>query len=978
MKNIPSLFLSQAYRDCWDDYNRSLKLKKFPRWDYVILTASNEQQAEGFRKQLEERKSFLPKHTKFVAIPDRDGQRVGSGGATLEVLKYLHSQEESFEKLRVLVIHSGGDSKRVPQYSALGKLFSPVPHKLPNGRNSTLFDEFMICMSSVPSRIREGMVLLSGDVLLLFNPLQIDYNNVGAAAISFKEHVETGKNHGVYLNGENGNVKCCLQKKSVEVLKSVGAVNDSNCVDIDTGALIFSTEMMESLYSLIAAPEDYDRHVNAKTRLSLYADFLYPLAEDSTLEDFYKEKPEGEFCPELTAARERVWNVLRPYRMKLLRLAPAKFIHFGTTREILGLMNGGVDEYKDLGWSRIVGSSIKGDTAGYNSVLSSRSTIGEGCYLEVSYVHRNSKIGDHCVLSYIEVADREIPDNVVLHGLKQRDGSFVVRIFGIGDNPKENKLFGKDLDELEQKLGVRLWENSAHSLWEANLYAEADNIQDGVDAALNLYRIVNDEPAADIEQWRNAEKKSLCSGFNAADPDAIIAWNRRMEDLVAMDEITKAIRHKVPAQKLRKRTTLTKIQREWLKKRLDKSDFGERMRLHYYLGVVLEDENEIQECFHIIQAEMLEATIKSLSYNENARIVTDRHTVNLPLRVNWGGGWSDTPPYCNENGGTVLNVAILLNGKKPVEVTLERIDELKIVFDSRDMDVHGEFDTIEPLQATGDPFDPFALQKACLLACGIIPQKGYKLEDILRRLGGGFVMHSEVTDVPKGSGLGTSSILSAACVKAVFEFTGIEFTEEDLYAHVLAMEQIMSTGGGWQDQVGGATPGLKYISSMPGLKQEIKVTHVEIPESARKELDERFVLIYTGQRRLARNLLRDVVGRYVGNEPDSLFALEEIQKTAALMRFELERGNVDGFAKLLDYHWELSEKVDAGSSNTLIEQIFSSIEELIDGRLVCGAGGGGFLQVILKKGITREDVENRLNEVFMDSLVGVADCKLVW
>ena len=978
MKSIYSLFLSQAYRDCWDDYNRSLKLKKFPRWDYVILTASNEQQAEGFWKQIEERKSFLPKHTKFVAIPDRDGQRVGSGGATLEVLKYLRSQEESFEKLRVLVIHSGGDSKRVPQYSALGKLFSPVPHKLPNGRNSTLFDEFMICMSSVPSRIREGMVLLSGDVLLLFNPLQIDYNNVGAAAISFKEHVETGKNHGVYLNGENGNVKCCLQKKSVEVLRSVGAVNDSNCVDIDTGALIFSTEMMESLYSLIAAPEDYDRHVNARTRLSLYADFLYPLAEDSTLEDFYKEKPEGEFCPELTAARERVWNVLRPYRMKLLRLAPAKFIHFGTTREILGLMNGGVDEYKDLGWSRIVGSSIKGDTAGYNSVLSSRSTIGEGCYLEVSYVHRNSKIGDHCVLSYIEVSDREIPDNVVLHGLKQRDGSFVVRIFGIGDNPKENKLFGKDLGELEQKLGVRLWENSAHSLWEANLYAEADNIQDGVDAALNLYRIVNDESAADIEQWRNAEKKSLCSGFNAADPDAIIAWNRRMEDLVAMDEITKAIRHKVPAQKLQKRTTLTKIQKEWLKNRIGKADFSERMRLHYYLGIVLEDENEIQECFHTIQAEMLEATVKSLSYNENARIVTDRHTVNLPLRVNWGGGWSDTPPYCNENGGTVLNVAILLNGKKPVEVTLERIDELKIVFDSRDMDVHGEFDTIEPLQATGDPFDPFALQKACLLACGIIPQKGYKLEDILRRLGGGFVMHSEVTDVPKGSGLGTSSILSAACVKAVFEFTGIEFTEEDLYAHVLAMEQIMSTGGGWQDQVGGATPGLKYISSMPGLKQEIKVTHVELPESARKELDERFVLIYTGQRRLARNLLRDVVGRYVGNEPDSLFALEEIQKTAALMRFELERGNVDGFAKLLDYHWELSKKVDAGSSNTLIEQIFSSIEEMIDGRLVCGAGGGGFLQVILKKGITREDVENRLNEVFMDSLVGVADCKLVW
>jgi len=60
-------------------------------------------------------------------------------------------------------------------------------------------------------------------------------------------------------------------------------------------------------------------------------------------------------------------------------------------------------------------------------------------------------------------------------------------------------------------------------------------------------------------------------------------------------------------------------------------------------------------------------------------------------------------------------------------------------------------------------------------------------------------MHSEVTNVPKGSGLGTSSILSAACVKAVFEFMGIAYTEEDLYAHVLAMEQIMSTGGVWRE-----------------------------------------------------------------------------------------------------------------------------------------------------------------------------------
>ena len=67
MTNLNSLFLSQAYKDCWDDYNRSLKLRSFPRWDYVILTASNEQQAEGFRKQIADRQNFLPRGTKFIA-----------------------------------------------------------------------------------------------------------------------------------------------------------------------------------------------------------------------------------------------------------------------------------------------------------------------------------------------------------------------------------------------------------------------------------------------------------------------------------------------------------------------------------------------------------------------------------------------------------------------------------------------------------------------------------------------------------------------------------------------------------------------------------------------------------------------------------------------------------------------------------------------------------------------------------------------
>ena len=391
---IAPLFLAQSYQDAQADYERARNREDFARWDYIILTASNEHQAEGFRAQLNQRRRdhFLPEGTKFAVVSDPDGKRVGSGGATLGVLRYIAEQtgRSEFGGLRILVIHSGGDSKRVPQYSALGKLFSPVPHELENGRVSTLFDEFMIAAAGVPSRIREGMLLLSGDVLLLFNALQIDDFGDGAAAISFKEKVETGKDHGVFLRGENGYVSRFLHKQSIEALRNAGAVNEQDCVDIDTGAVLFSAKILKELFGLISKDGRIDekacgRYINETVRLSLYGDFLYPLAEESTLEAFYGEKPEGEYSEALAEARRNVWEILHPFRMKLLRLAPAQFIHFGTTAEILHLMSEKIDAYAALGWSRHVNSSIgRESVAGCNSVLENGAVCGKNSYLEVS------------------------------------------------------------------------------------------------------------------------------------------------------------------------------------------------------------------------------------------------------------------------------------------------------------------------------------------------------------------------------------------------------------------------------------------------------------------------------------------------------------------------------------------------------------------------------------------------------------------
>ena len=96
------------------------------------------------------------------------------------------------------------------------------------------------------------------------------------------------------------------------------------------------------------------------------------------------------------------------------------------------------------------------------------------------------------------------------------------------------------------------------------------------------------------------------------------------------------------------------------------------------------------------------------------------------------------------------------------------------------------------------------------------------------------------------------------------------------------------------------------------------------------------------------------------------------------MKFELEKGNIDGFAKLLEEHWELSKRLDAGSTNTCIDQIFLSCQDLLSARMICGAGGGGFLQAVLKKGRTKEELRERIRSVFQDSGVDVWDCELVF
>ena len=973
MKVPKSLLLQQQYLDTWENYILAKESKIHPTWDYVAITASNDFQAKGYEHQIQQRIEFLPKRTKFITVPDEGNQRVGSGGATLSVLRKIKQLEGTFSGLRILVIHSGGDSKRIPQYSALGKLFSPVPRVLPDGRSSTLFDEIIISMSSVATRIQEGMVLLSGDVLLLFNPLKIDFSLSDVGCLTFKIQPEIGKNHGVFISGKNGYVIKCLQKRSVEVLKAAGALDENGFVDIDTGAIIFSCKYMDVLYSLIDTDEKYFNIVNSKVRLSLYIEFLFPLGLQSTLELFLKEKPEGEMCDELIEVRKKIWDLIKEnnFKLKQIKLSPSAMIHFGSIQEIMTLMNTGMDDYRDIGWNNIINSSSD-KISSYNSILTPGCRVGENSYIELSYVHRKAKVGKNSLLSFVEVNDVTIPEDVVLHGLKQNNGKIVCRIFGIHDNPKENKLFGKNINELPFGLDG--------NLWEAKLYPECDTMKEAIDNALNIYNTsMNFVTPGYVDEWKKYTKKSLSSGFNDADPESLIEWWNKMTDLVKCGKVERLIYEKKNVENVKGLFDTNKLnndQQSWLKAKLDRSDFSEKIRLLYYMGVAIGDDNLINQSFSEVKNSIIEQNLRDKKYDTSLRIIKNKHKVSLPLRVNFAGGWTDTPPYCMENGGKILNCPILLDGSRPVEVCIEKIKEKKIILESKDLDEKCEYTNIEDIQDVDDPFEPFSLQKAALLICGIIPRNGGNLDEILERLGSGFVIHSEIVDTPKGSGLGNTSILAAACTKAILEFFGIKFTENDLFNDVLAIEQIMGTGGGWQDQVGGVSKGINLVTSEKGIKQNIVKRRLNISDNTMKQLKERFCLIYTGERRLQRNLLKDVVKRYIGNVGDNIRALDKIKGLADEMAYALESDNINLFASLLNCHLQYSKMIDSGATNGLIDKIFEIIDDMIDGKMVCGAGGGGFLQVILKKNVTKEMLHNKLRGIFPDSEIDVWECNI--
>ncbi len=381
---------------------------------------------------------------------------------------------------------------------------------------------------------------------------------------------------------------------------------------------------------------------------------------------------------------------------------------------------------------------------------------------------------------------------------------------------------------------------------------------------------------------------------------------------------------------------------------MDNADFDYFYTHRQYLAGL--DSYSVSESYLKTRKNILNEYFSSRRPIDEISCLKEKVEICLPLRVNLSGTWTDAMPYCVDNGGQVINMAVTLDGKLPIKVTVEKLPGKDIEFcsDGNVIRFNNNYDNEEDIS-------DFNLHKAALKTMGIKPETVIK---------NGFRLTTQVTDVDKGSGLGTSSILLGGCIMALSKMFGIPFDEGEILSAVFVAEQIMNTGGGWQDQVGGLTPGIKSGSTVAGIRQNLSVDYIDLPESFQKMFSERLVLLPSGQRHFGRFIVNDVVNRYLSGNEDSLKGHENIRKLNDELIRSIETEDEPAFCNVINEHRRFLKMISPKVSNLVLDDMIEKCMQVAYAVSPCGAGGGGYLLVVLKENITLQQFKKFVTHSF--------------
>ena len=569
-------------------------------FDVIVITAANEAQAAGYREQVAWRRAngFFDDRTDVLVVPDPGGRR---------------AKGDPFKKRRILVCHSGGDSRRTPAYAALGKAFAPLPCTTAEGRPLALFDLIVREADRLPAPRDGQLLVLSGDVLITVDPSGVDFSQPGLTGVAWFTEMAQGSRHGVYAVPDGTSEVCrpvidFLQKPSAAEASAAGAVDRLGRVAVDTGILSFDPSLCRAL---LAFARRNRRWLATAPCLDVYEHFTYALVG----------KGEGRL--------ERAFRGT-PFHVNVLPFC--EFFHMGSSRELLQCVTGAsptaaAHEFRNGVCADAPGSQAFAFNCCTDAPIRGRGGLVEGCWLAVG-----ARLGGANILTGVP---RACSVQICL--------------------PKETGLVCLPIGEKDwTAVAYRLDDNfKADGKWERPLW-HVGAIDDAVAHALGTLR-----PAAGAVR-RTRRLQSLA---------ALVPRVNHARLLAARSEIFREVTRRHVAEEVSRSVTLPTAPRP-------------------------------------------------------AAILPDQVVwVTSPVRIDFAGGWSDTPPICLEQGGTVLNAAVTLNGQYPVQVMAKLTSARRIRISSIDLGDSRTFTSAAELQDHSDPHDWCAIAKAALVLTGVVPSQ---------------------------------------------------------------------------------------------------------------------------------------------------------------------------------------------------------------------------------------------------------------
>ncbi len=881
---------------------------------------------------------------------DPIGVKLGSGGGTTWLLQAAYSDEKtgsphevSFDdwlsKERRLLLHAGGQSRRLPSYGPSGKILTPIPvfrwergQRLSQDLLSLQIPLYQRIMNVAPSRLHT--MIVSGDVYIRCTQRLQTIPDADVVCYGLWLGPEIAKDHGVFVMSRHTPtvLECMLQKPSVETLNDL---QKNNLYLTDIGIWLLSDRAVKLLMK-------HSMRNGEVVNYDLYGEFGCCLGTNPTIDD----------------------EELADLKVAILPLAGGEFYHYGTTREIisstLAIQNLVNDQREIMHLSRKPHPSMFVQNAQTRIKLTEKNTE---VWIENSCVSEQWSLQNKHVITGVPENDWQIElrrgqcVDIVPIG----DRQWAVRPYGFNDKfrgqlcDNQTEFIGQPFVDWAKQRHLPDFDADTTDIQSAPIFPVVDNVSD---MGLVLRWMLN-EPSLQGGRmiWEDSQKLSADELSEKANLRRLTSQRHenRMKNWpflasnyahsvfyqVDLDEAAHdfanghiAEPHPLPESE----PLLTRIH-----------DAMFRSELERLKGKP--SNKNAEKAFSLLQEGLIEQVLEQ-KQNPRMTVFSDQIVWGRsPVRIDIAGGWTDTPPFCLMEGGNVVNLAIELNGQSPIQAYAKPCKEKHVVLHSIDLGASEIVETYDELANYKEVGSPFSIPKAALVLAGFLP--GYSSESYssLREQLEAFGCGIEVTmfsAVPAGSGLGTSSILASTVLGVLNDFCGLQWDKNEISRRTLSLEQLLTTGGGWQDQFGGILHGVKLLQTTRGFDQNPVVRWLPTGIFTQPEYQSCHLLYYTGITRTAKQILAEIVRKMFLNQHEELLMLREMKMLALEMADAIQCQDYERTGRLLRQNWLQNQALDSGTNPAEVRRLTDLVDDLCLGYKLPGAGGGGFLYMMAK------------------------------